>query len=67
MLAGAGARARERVDHLQPAPRAEAGELLGIPFDEVMHAALILVAYTGGTDFRPAARGSLDTMVQWDR
>ena len=38
----------------------------GIPFDEVMQAALIPVAYTIGTDFRPAARSPLDTMVHWD-
>ena len=29
--------------------------MAGIPFDEVMQAALIPVAYTIGTDFRPAA------------
>jgi nitroreductase len=45
----------------------EAAELLGIPFDEVMQAALIPVAYTLGTDFRPAARHPLDTMVHWER
>jgi nitroreductase len=45
----------------------EAAELLGIPFGEVMQAALIPVAYTVGTDFRPAARAPLDTMVHWDR
>jgi nitroreductase len=45
----------------------EAAELLGIPFDAVMQAALIPVAYTVGTDFRPAARAPLDTMVHWDR
>jgi nitroreductase len=45
----------------------EAAELLGIPFDEVMQAALIPVAYTVGTDFRPAARHPLDTMVHWDQ
>jgi nitroreductase len=45
----------------------EAAKLLGIPFDEVMQAALIPVAYTVGTDFRPAARTPLDTIVQWDR
>ena len=45
----------------------EAAELLGIPFDEVMQAALIPVAYTVGTDFRPAARAPLETMVHWDR
>ena len=45
----------------------EAAEVLGIPFDEVMQAALIPVAYTVGTDFKPAARDPLDTMVHWDR
>src|SRR5215213_2068463 len=45
----------------------EAAELLGIPFDQVMQAALIPVAYTLGTDFKPAARHPLDTMVHWDR
>jgi nitroreductase len=45
----------------------EAAGLLGIPFDKVMQAALIPVAYTVGTDFRPAARAPLDTMVHWDR
>jgi nitroreductase len=45
----------------------EAAELLGIPFDQVMQAALIPVAYTIGTDFKPAARHPLDTMVHWDR
>ena len=33
----------------------EAAELLGIPYDDVMQAALIPVAYTIGTDFKPAA------------
>jgi nitroreductase len=45
----------------------EAAELLGIPFEEVMQAALIPVAYTIGTDFKPAARHRLATMVHWDR
>jgi nitroreductase len=44
----------------------EAAELLAIPFDEVMQAALIPVAYTIGTDFRPAARHRLAAMVHWD-
>jgi nitroreductase len=43
----------------------EAAELLGIPYDKVMQAALIPVAYTVGTEFRPAVRKSLDTMVHW--
>jgi nitroreductase len=45
----------------------EAAEILGIPFDRVMQAALIPVAYTVGTDFRPAPRRPLESMVHWDR
>jgi nitroreductase len=44
----------------------EAAELLGIPYDAVMQAALVPVAYTLGTDFRPGRRAPLDTMVHWD-
>ncbi len=45
----------------------EAAELLGIPYDEVMQAALIPVAYTIGDEFRPGARLPLDTFVHWER
>jgi hypothetical protein len=45
----------------------KAAEILGIPYDQVMQVALIPVAYTVGTDFKPAARKPLDTMVHWDR
>jgi nitroreductase len=45
----------------------EAAELLGIPYDRVMQAALIPVAYTVGTEFRAGPRRPLDTMVHWDR
>jgi nitroreductase len=45
----------------------EAAEILGLPYDEVTQVALIPVAYTIGTDFRPARRKPLDTMVHWDR
>jgi nitroreductase len=44
----------------------EAAELLGIPYDEIMQAALLPVAYTIGTDFRPGRRKPLDTMVHWN-
>jgi nitroreductase len=43
-----------------------AAELLGIPYDQVMQAALIPVAYTVGTEFKPAVRNFLDTMAHWD-
>ena len=44
----------------------EAAELLGIPFDEIAQGALIPVAYTKGTDFKPAPRADLDTIVHVD-
>ena len=45
----------------------EAAEILGIPLDAVMQAALIPVAYTLGTDFKPAPRTPLDTIVHWEQ
>jgi len=45
----------------------EAAELLGIPHDSVIQAALIPVAYTIGTEFKPGVRAPLDTFVSWDR
>ncbi len=44
----------------------EAAELLGIPYADVMQVALIPVAYTIGTDFKPGRRRPLDSMVHWD-
>jgi nitroreductase len=44
----------------------EAAELLGIPYDDVMQVALIPVAYTIGTEFKPGKRRPLETMVHWD-
>lgn len=45
----------------------EAAELLGLPYEEVMQAALIPVAYTIGTDFKPGRRRPLETFVHWER
>jgi nitroreductase len=45
----------------------EAAELLGIPYEQVMQAALVPVAYTKGTDFKPGRRAPLETMVHWER
>jgi len=39
----------------------EAAHLLGIPYAEVMQVALIPVAYTQGTAFRPGSRKPLET------
>jgi len=45
----------------------KAADILGIPYDEVTQIALIPVAYTIGTDFKPGLRAPLDSMVHWDR
>ena len=44
----------------------EAAAALGIPYDEVMQAALIPVASTRGTAFTPAHRAPLAAAVHWD-
>jgi nitroreductase len=45
----------------------EAAELLGIPYEQVMQAGLIPVAYTLGTDFNPAPRKPLESVLHSDR
>jgi nitroreductase len=45
----------------------EAAELLGIPYDTVQQVCLTPVAYTLGTDFRPAHREDPETYIHWDR
>ncbi len=45
----------------------EAAEVLAIPYEEVMQAGLIPVAYTLGTEFKPAARKPLESVLHWDR
>jgi hypothetical protein len=40
--------------------------VLGIPYDQYTQAALIPVAYTIGTDFKPGPRAPLDSMVRWN-
>ena len=45
----------------------EAAALLGIPYEEVMQVALIPVAYTLGTTFRPAHRHPIERVLHWNR
>jgi nitroreductase len=45
----------------------EVATILEIPYHEVTQVALIPVAYTIGTDFKPGTRKPLDTMLHWDR
>lgn len=46
----------------------EAAGVLGIPYERTTQVGLIPVAYTtGGTQFKPATRKPLETVVHWDR
>ena len=45
---------------------ARAAEILGIPHDRYVQAALIPVAHTIGTDFRPGSRKPLADVLHWD-
>ncbi|QQQ79564.1 nitroreductase family protein [Saccharothrix sp. 6-C] len=44
----------------------EVAEVLGIPYESVMQVALIPVAHTIGTTFRPGPRAPLSEVVHWD-
>lgn len=41
-------------------------DILGIPYDEITQVALVPVAYTKGTDFKPAPRKSMDGIVHFE-
>jgi nitroreductase len=41
-------------------------DVVGIPFAEVQQACLTPLAYTIGTDFKPARRPEPDTIIHWD-
>ena len=45
----------------------EVAEILGIPYEQFTQGALIPVAYSRGTDFKPAHREPLASIVHWDR
>ncbi len=51
--------------HLMNGGDAQAAELLGIP-DGITQAGLFPVAYTIGTDFKPATRLPMDPIMHWD-
>lgn len=44
----------------------EAAAVLGIPYEQVMQVALIPVAHTIGTEFKPGPRTRSDQRVHWD-
>ena len=45
----------------------QVAELVGMPYAEVTQVALIPVAYTIGTEFRPAPRKPLASVLHWER
>jgi nitroreductase len=44
----------------------EVARILGIPYAEVTQVALIPVAYSIGTEFKPGRRRALDSMLHWE-
>ena len=44
----------------------EAAAVLGIPYANVIQVALIPLAHTKGTDFKPAPRDSIEKIVHWE-
>jgi nitroreductase len=44
----------------------QAAEVLGIPYDEYSQGGLLPIAYTKGTDFRPAKRLPAENLTHWN-
>ncbi|MEI8286861.1 MAG: nitroreductase family protein [Actinomycetes bacterium] len=53
--------------HLMNDGEKEAADLLGIPYDKVTQGGLFPIAYTIGTDFKPAKREPLSKVLHWDK
>ena len=52
--------------HLLGDGERKAAEVLGIPYDGYSQGGLFPIAYTKGTDFRPAKRLPIEQIVHWD-
>lgn len=52
--------------HLLGEGEKQAAEILGIPYEEYSQGGLFPIAYTKGTDFRPAKRLPAEEIVHWD-
>jgi nitroreductase len=53
--------------HLINGGEQRAAELLGIPFERYSQAGLFPIAYTQGTDFKPASRLPASQLAHWDQ
>ena len=45
----------------------KAAEILGIPYEKITQGGLFPIAYTIGTDFKPAKRLPLEKVLHWDK
>jgi nitroreductase len=52
--------------HLLSDGEKQAAEILGIHYEKYSQGGLFPIAYTNGTDFRPAKRLPVDQIVHWD-
>jgi nitroreductase len=52
--------------HLLGDGERQAADLLGIPYDKYSQGGLFPIAYTKGTDFRPAKRLPAEQLTHWD-
>jgi nitroreductase len=52
--------------HLAGDGERQAAEVLGIPYEKYSQGGLFPIAYTKGTDFRPAKRLPVETIMHWD-
>jgi nitroreductase len=52
--------------HLMNDGERQVADVLGIPYDKVTQGGLFPIAYTQGTDFKPAKREPLATVLHWD-
>jgi nitroreductase len=53
--------------HLIDGGEKEVAEIMGIPYDSISQAGLFPIAYTVGTDFKPAKRLPLEGVLHWDQ
>lgn len=53
--------------HLMNDGERQVADILGIPFDKVTQGGLFPIAYTLGTDFKPAKREPLANVLHWDQ
>lgn len=44
----------------------DVAEVVGIPYDEIAQGVLVPVAHTVGTEFKPAPRDDLDSVIHWN-